>query len=382
MQTYNSTFPSTYNNKNLFNIQDDNIEYGGAECIFALFADDEFKNVDDDIADMEYYDDWKICPDCKIRMRPMKNSYTCTQCGRDNKVLEQNGEFSSSIIDNYNTNEYCSLSIKIVGKDSYRYQKALCRTSSDYSKIQSNNTNKQLSRFNSQSTGKRLPVVILKEAAELYGEIQKCNIVRRGNGRKGTLGACIYFVCNRHNITKKPKEIAMFLDIEESYLSKGDKLLRRLHSEGKIDIPVHHNPKDAYILQYFEALNIDNKYKSFVSELIDRASCVDMMGENNSRISTKCAGAVYTLNIQESLKINKSDIAKYCNIAKSTFIGYYEFLLQNRRLLKPVFNKYNITPLVKSEKKKNTNKNILNMKISAAGGLHYSSTSTVVADST
>jgi transcription initiation factor TFIIIB Brf1 subunit/transcription initiation factor TFIIB len=372
MQTYNSDFdfPFNTNNNNLFDKEDaESIEYGDANYTFALFEDNEFEEFEDETPELACAEDWKTCPECGIRMQPMKCSYQCLECGRDTQVLEQGGEFSASIIENYNTNANCSLSIKIVGKDSYRYHKALLRTASDYSKIQSNNTNKQLRRFNSQSKESKLPIIILKEAAELYGKIQRCNIVRRGNGRKGALGACIYFVCNRHNITKKPKEIAMFLSIEESYLSKGDKLLRRLHAEGKIDIPVHHNPKDAYILQYFESLGIDNKYKPFVSELIDRASHVDMMGENNSRISTKCAGAVYTLKVQESLKISKSDIVKYCKISKSTFIRYHEFLIQNRRALKPVFKKHNVTPLRKSKKKKGISKNILNMKVSAVGGM-------------
>jgi transcription initiation factor TFIIIB Brf1 subunit/transcription initiation factor TFIIB len=215
--------------------------------------------------------------------------------------------------------------------------------------------------------GGKLPVVILREAASLYSTIQKCNIVRRGNGRKGALGACIYFVCNRHNITKKPKEIAAFLNIEESYLSKGDKLLRRLNAEGKIDIPIYHNPKDAYILQYFEALNVDKKYKPFVSELIDASSVVGhgIMGENNSRISTKCAGAIYTLKAQGLIGISKSDIVKYCKISKSTFIRYYEFLVVNRRVLKPIFKKHNIPPLKKKKRAKDRGCNLLNMKITA-----------------
>jgi transcription initiation factor TFIIIB Brf1 subunit/transcription initiation factor TFIIB len=370
MYIYNSDYDNHLNNNNLFNKYDEiNIEYGDASYTYALFGDDEFEDIEDYIPDIELQEDWKTCPDCNIRMQPMKNSYQCISCGRDKEVLEQSGEFSASIIDNYNTNENCSVSIKIVGKDSYKYRKALLKTSSDYSKIQYNNTNKQLSRFNSQSKEGKLPIIILKEAAELYGKIQKCNIVRRGNGRKGALGACIYFVCNIHNITKKPKEIAVFLSIEESYLSKGDKLLRRLHSEKKIDIPIYHNPEIAYIIQYFESLNIDNKYKPFVSELIERASHVDMMGENNSRISTKCAGVVYTLKMQESLKISKSDIVKYCKISKSTFIRYYEFLIQNRRLLKDVFNKYKINLLKKPRKKKQISKNILNMKVSAIDSL-------------
>ena len=363
-------FDISLNNNNLFTIKDAlDIEYGDAKYTFALFADNEFEDFDEDIRGLDCKDDWKKCPDCEVRMQPMKNSYQCTQCGRDAEIFNQGDEFSTSIVDNYNTNDSCSLSIKIVGKDSYRYHKALMRTSSDYSKIQYNNTNKQLSRCNAQSIEGKLPIIILKEAADLYSTIQKCNIVRRGNGRKGVLGACIYFVCNRHNITKKPKEIAIFLNIEESYLSKGDKLLRQLHATGKIDIPVHHNPKDAYIIQYFESLSIDNKYKPFISELIDIASSIDMMGENNSRISTKCAGAVYVLKLQESLSFTKADIVKYCKISKSTFIRYYEFLIQNRRLLKPVFKKHNITPLVRLKKKKTTNRNILNMKISAVGDI-------------
>lgn len=344
------------NNNNLFRKQDTfDIEYGDADYTFALFNNKEFDDIEDreEVLNNGLRQDWKMCTDCKIRMQPMKTSYRCTACGQDIQMFEQEMEFSTSIIDNYNTNEACSLSIKIVGKDSYKYHKALLRTSSDYSKIQSSNTNKQLNRFNSQTNDSKLPIIILKEAAELYSQIQKHNIVRRGNGRKGALGACIYFVCNKHNITKKPKEIAKFLGIEESYLSKGDKLLRRLHSEGKIDIPIYHDPKDAYLLQYFEALQIDGKYKAFVSEVIDRASNIDMMGENNSRISTKCAGTIYMLKTQESLEFTKTDIVKYCKISKSTFIRYYDFLLQNRKLLKDIFKKYNIKPL-KSPKKKSS----------------------------
>jgi transcription initiation factor TFIIIB Brf1 subunit/transcription initiation factor TFIIB len=369
MQMYISDCNLPLTNNNSFDQQYGDSEYGDAEYALALFDEGEFDDLDDDIPSIECQEEWRTCPDCNIRMQPMKNSYKCTQCGRDNAVLEQDGEFSASIIENYNTNANCSLSIKIVGKDSYKYHKALLRTASDYSKIQSTNTNKQLSRFNSQSKEGKLPIIILKESAELYGSIQKCNIVRRGNGRKGTLGACIGFVCNIHNITKKPKEISIFLNIEESYLSKGDKLLRKLHSEGKIDIPVHHNPKEAYIFQYFESLGIDNKYKMFISVLIDHASHSDMMGENNSRISTKCAGAIYTLKMQESLMISKTDIVFYCKISKSTFIRYYEYLVQNRRLLKSIFKDHNITPLRISKKKKCAGKNVLNMKISDAGNL-------------
>lgn len=355
MKQYNAIINAPLNNNNLFETQDiQNIEYGDADYTFSLFDNNEFDDFDDfndGIPSTDAKDIWNMCPDCDVRMQPMRTSYQCIQCGRDKQVFEQCVNYSTSIIDNYNTNNMCSVSIKIVGKDSYRYHKALLRTSSDYSKIQSNNTNRQLSRFNSQCDGGKLPIIILNEAAELYGQIQKHNVVRRGNGRKGALGACISFVCDKHDITKKPKEIAKFLNIEESYLSKGDKLLRRLHSEGKIDIPIYHNPQRAYLRQYFEALSVDTIYNHFAEELINRSSMMDMMGENNSRISTKCAGVMYVLKTQKKLNFTNHDIVKYCKISKSTFLRYYEYLVQNRRLLNVIFKKHGIPPLRQKKKK-------------------------------
>jgi transcription initiation factor TFIIIB Brf1 subunit/transcription initiation factor TFIIB len=294
-------------------------------------------------------------------MQPMKMSYRCEQCGIDKRIYEQKGEYSSSITNNYNTLEDCPISIKIVGKDSYRYQKALFKYSSDYGKTQSNTTNKQLDKCNAQSKMK-LKKIILREAAGLYREIQKLKIVCRGKGRLGVLCSCTGYVCKRHDITKKPKELAMFFGIEESYLSDGDRLLRRLHADKKIDIPVHHNPKNAYLRQYFESLEINLKYKQFVSELIDKSTGMDMMGDNNSRISTKCAGAIYALIVQENLKISKKQIVEDCKISKSTFLRYYEYLVINRKALKPIFLKHKVAHIRKRKKKKRPSRTMVNMQ--------------------
>ena len=335
-------------------LDDSDIEYGDATYVYSLFAPDEFDNIDgldgaNPLPPAEC--DWKACPDCSVRMQPMTTSYRCTICGRDEQVFDQSTEYNSSVIDNYNTNDTFSTSLRIVGKDSHRYHKALLNTTSDYSKIQNNTTNKQLSRFNSQSTDGKLPLIIMREAADLYSQLQRHKIVCRGDGRKGTLGGCIYFVCREHNIAKKPKEITTFLGIDESYLSKGDKLLRKLHAKGKIDILIYYDPEEAYLSQYFQLLGIDVTYKPFVTALNKRSSQVDMAGVNNSRTSTKCAGSIYMLKMQLSLPFGKSDIVKYCKISKSTYMRYYDFLVKNRRLLAPLFREYGI-PRLRGAKKK------------------------------
>ena len=340
------------NNFNLLQpIDTPDIEYGDRSYVFSLFQDDEFSNFDaPELQTLEIID-YKLCPDCNVKMQPMKTSYQCLQCGRDKKILENNSGYTPNIMGNYNTSESCSLPLKIVGVDSYRYNKALMRTSSNYVKVLLYTTNKQLTHQNTLNQRKQLPVTILREAAEMYGKVQALKIVRRGDGRKGALGACIYFACCADNITKKPKEIAKFMGVDESYLSNGDKLLRKLHSQGLINIPAYHDPTVAYLSQYFQALRIDGKYKEFVMELLEVSTSQKMRGENNSRISTKCAGLMYVLKTQMELNITDADIVRCCDIVKSTFIKYYKYLVSNRSLLKPVFKKYSIPPLRKKVKK-------------------------------
>lgn len=323
-------------------------ERGDACYVFSLFDDNEFDAIDED--DIELCEeDWRTCPECDTKMQSMKSFYICANCSYKKQIFNQGDEYNTSIQDNYNTNKWCPISIKIVGPGSYKYNKAFLKTS-DYRKTQSNHTQKEMSRFNAQTKEGKLPIIILKEAADLYGQIQRHHIVRRGNGRKGALGACIYFVCCMHNITKKPKEIAAFLDIEESYLSTGDKLLRELHSDNVIDIPIYYDPTESYTTQYFELLSIDNKYFQFIIDLIKETSNVNMVGENNSRISTKCAGAIYTLMLQENLNFTKNDIVQNCKISKSTFIRYHDFIVLNRKLLKHIFKMHGIKTPKKKKK--------------------------------
>jgi transcription initiation factor TFIIIB Brf1 subunit/transcription initiation factor TFIIB len=349
MQQFNSTIPPL-NNNNLFSTEDANdIKYGNGNCEFSMYDDDEFENLGEKTLELSC-DNWKICPDCNVQMTRLKNSFACEQCGRDKTVFESNGEYSNSIIDNYNTNKNCPQLMKLVGKKLYRYQKALWGTTSNYKAVQTMKTQQQLDQRNAQSKSMKFFPIILKEAANLYKQVQQ-HETRRKRGRGGALGSCIEFVCYRHGISKQPKEIAEYIGVEETYLSKGDKLLRKLQSTGDIDIPVHHDPKDDFILQYFELFSIDEKYKPFVSAVIDRASHTDMIRDSQNKISTQCTGTVYLLKMLLNLPFTKHDIAKQCKKSISTVVKYYDFLLRNRKKINAVCKKFNM-PLLKRKKRK------------------------------
>lgn len=337
------------NNNNLFPKSDEkNITLGGCEDLFALIDDADFDNMRD-TSDVSLDDvDWKHCSDCNVKIHPNGSIYNCPMCGRTESVIDYNEEYSQSVADQYNTKKSGSAALRVVGNDSYVYARALiANTSVDYTATQKKETTKQLHRHNSQSNHK-FPIIVLKETTEMYGQIQQ-EVVRRGNGRLGALASCLDFVCQKKGITKKPKVIAEFMQIEESDLSRGDKLLRDLHAENKINIPIYHDPLPDYINQYFEKLDIDQKYKPFVHELITTASDETKCSPNNAQPSTKCAGAIYTLVVQMGLDFDKNKISKECIISKSTFIRYYDFLVKNRKTLNEVFKKHKI-PKLRSKK--------------------------------
>lgn len=360
--------PDNQNNNNLFNIYDTNdIEYNGNNNINALINNTEIndcfdllENINEKHSDIITGNkDWKLCLNCNISMEPMKFHYRCPECGMDSSIPKTiGGEYNESIINNHNTNNTSASKLKIVGKKCGRYQKAYYKHDSNYKNTQFKNTMKQLNRFNDNSKTIRFQQIILKQTTELYSIIQSNNIVKRGNSRKGLLAACLSRILCKNHITKKDTIIAKFFELDKTYISKGNKQLNELYNEKKIIFQKDKKEDliNDYITQYFMALNIDQKYKQFAIDIINASCSVKMRGENNSKISTKCAGVVYILGIQKDLDYAISDIQKHCNISKTTFMRYYMFILNNRKRLKHIFIEHNIPALKKKDKKKKDKK--------------------------
>ena len=237
------------------------------------------------------------------------------------------------------------MSFNFIGKNSYCYQRSFLKTCANYSSFRRNNNRKDLYNYNYQYEGKKIPKNAIKLAIELFSKIKENNYVFRGNGKKGVLGACLFYSCVMNHITKTPREIASVMEIEERFLSQGDRIVQELNEKGVISIPTILRPLNDYLDQFFPALNIPDKYKQFVTDIIKMAEKKDVHIMNDSRTTTKCIGAIFLLinRIKELKHITKDHIVKECNISKSTFIRYYNLLLTNYKMLKPVFKKHRIT---------------------------------------
>lgn len=286
------------------------------------------------------------CPNCKVKMKTSEGLLCCSKCGHSKTTVEYvEGLYNANLDKTHNVSRDSYMSFKLVGKDSYRYQRSLLKTCSDYKSYSKSNNKKDLRNCIFQYEGKKIPKDAQDLAIDLFTKIKEAGYVYRGNGKKGVLGACLFYACVMKGITKTPREIAAIMNIEERFLSSGDRELQELNEKGIISIPTHFDPLPDYIAQYFPALKIPEKYSKFIIDLIDRAERRNIHIRNDSRTTTKCVGAIYllTTRVKELSHITKDDIVTECSkISKSTFIRYYNLLMSNAKKIKHVFKKHRI----------------------------------------
>ena len=285
-----------------------------------------------------------ICPKCNVKGLVRGVSIVCEKCGIE--ISDHGGEntYNHASSQDHNTTNNSFMSFNVVGKNSYCYQRSFLKTCANYSSYRKNNNKKELYNYNYQYKGNKIPKNAIKSAIELFSTIKQHGYVYRGSGKKGVVGSCLFYACYMLHITKTPREIANIMNIEERFLSQGDRVVQSLNELGIIEIPSILRPLNDYIKQYFSALKIPDKYTQFIIDLINRAERKNIHIKNDSRTTTKAIGAIYLLSCRVSdLKhITKEKIIKECNISKSTFIRYSNMLTDNFKLVKPVFVKHRI----------------------------------------
>jgi transcription initiation factor TFIIIB Brf1 subunit/transcription initiation factor TFIIB len=292
----------------------------------------------------EHVAKYTLCPKCGTDGVIGDGSVHCVSCGLENVIIDDNSKFNFNVDKDHNTSNNSFMSFNFIGKNSYCYQRSFLKTCANYSSFRKNNNRKDLYNYNYQYEGKKIPKNAIKLAIELFSKIKEHNYVFRGNGKKKVLGACLFYACVMNNITKTPREISSVMQIEERLLSQGDRIVQELNEKGVITIPTILRPLKDYLDQYFPALMIPCKYKQFIIDIIDRAEKKNIHIMNDSRTTTKCIGSIFLLinRIKALSHITKDMIVIECSISKSTFIRYYNLLLINYKILKPVFKKHKI----------------------------------------
>lgn len=290
--------------------------------------------------------DNKLCPICNVACKIYDIYIICEKCGMEREWdIHSSNLYSMTIDQNYNTSNNSFMTFSIIGVNSYHYNRSFLKTCADYSAYRNNNNKKEIINKIYQYEGNKPPHNIINATADLFDQIKNKGYVYRGDCKLGVIGACLYYASIMNNLTRTPKEICLIMNIEDKFLSAGDRILQELNELGIINIPTNHKPLHDYLNQFFPALEIPDKYKQFVIDIISRAERKHLHIRNESRITTKIVGCIYLLTqrIPELRHIKKDTVSLECNkISKSTFIKYYTLIMSNPRAICKVFRRHKI----------------------------------------
>ena len=278
--------------------------------------------------------DFNYCPDCIIAMDLTISGFECSNCGMQKQI---DGGMKDCDEDSTGTFRVCK-----AGQNSFY------NITPDYAKTQKKAVIEQLNRLNSLYSGPEIPKNILTAVATIYNDIQKMIInnqkkfVRRGNIKDEVIGALIKYECIRADIPRKNKSICDFMRLTSSGISRGEEILRNLHLDGKIDIPIDKDPGSRYTEIYMKNLGIEsNNYSSFVNELVE-ISIKKKIGMN-SIMTSKIAGAIWVLITHEKLNITSQQLETATeNIRKNTWNRFSKSIELHILKFIDIFNKWNI----------------------------------------
>lgn len=292
--------------------------------------------------------DNSYCPDCHIPMMLSNTDYQCNDCGRIQPA---------DIITHRDLGDIGNANVRI---NTGSMRGMFYNTASDYTKTQMRIIMDQLTRNQLMYTnagGIAFPLNILQAAATQYNNIQKYiteddidaegnvrgqkKFVRRGIIRDETLAALIYYEGVREKVIRKKKDIAAFMNLPTYGFSRGEDIVRNLHAEGNLDIPIDEEPVDGFVDRYMERLGINEPhYAGFVIDLVEESERLKI--GMNSQLSSKVVGAIWTLIMACKLGISSAQLEKATDHTKrNTFAKFYN-TVNRSGAFGHIFRKWNI----------------------------------------
>lgn len=283
-------------------------------------------------------DEVGICKPCGVAMTiEFNGEYKCPECG----LIEHVG-----VVQDYDDKNVSGYRIVSTTNGYRQYYGA----GSNYARKQEKDIGSQLDELAVRYKGPAIPHHIRVKAGQWYNDIQKILIdtpdgakkfVRRGDIKDEVLGKLIKYECDRAGIARMDKEIAEFMRLPSAGLSRGENILRQLHNQNKITLPINIDPTEGFIDRYLECLELNTpRYKEFLRDLIEKAN-EEGVGWR-SIANSKVVGAIWILIQKEGLPITLAELDKKCNIRRNTFLKFSNAVNDKLHKFVSVFEKHKI----------------------------------------
>lgn len=181
------------------------------------------------------------CEQCGTALRTSDRTLYCESC----QVIYDNNYESRVHNDEPGPNAIPQGRLRMNGKGAGYYQMLLDQSSpGDNGETRVAATRDELLRWNQEfaaDEGAAFPDGILGTVSEKFYRIQRAGIVLRDNRRRVVLAALLFHTCIQQGCYRSSSEIARFAKLQCPGIAEGDKILRRLVREKKIDFGLDFN---------------------------------------------------------------------------------------------------------------------------------------------
>jgi transcription initiation factor TFIIIB Brf1 subunit/transcription initiation factor TFIIB len=297
-------------------------------------------------------DESYVCPNCTIPMELDDTSMICPDCGLMKPFEDTEGSYEHGMM--HTESDDNIVTFRIQGPSDKICEKEV-KSNSANKLMQRKNTEKQMQSIKFKDKGNMIPGHVLKNAADMYGQVQRV-ATKRGNVRLGIMAACIYYEAAKTGIARKPSEIAEIMGLDNKKLNKAFKYLHKIASFGCVILPLEIDVAPHFVTRYCEVLGINNEYKPFINSIVEFSNEYNI--STQSRMITKVVGAIYLLVVITCNEgsITQDIIEEKCEIGKITFRRFYKHIhdawsknMTYRTVIDGIFNKHYPYPKGKFE---------------------------------
>lgn len=292
---------------------------------------------------------YNYCKNCEIPMELIAEGYQCEVCGVILNLTMQ-------------TSDHTETSNGILKITSGSSRGSFYHYNVDSVKLRKKVILQQLKAKKNEYAGPAISEDILEKTADAYVDIQvKCkesreskeqvtpapqekNFVHRSGIKDEIIAAILYFECVKAGMMRKRKDIVAFMRLSTSGFSRGESILRGLHSRGIYMIPTAREAlAEDFVGRYLEALKIDNaRYCCFVTEIVEMSERLNI--GILSHVSSKVVGTIWLLIVNEGLNISISTLESLADkTKKNTFARFTDEVIKYMGAFKDIFIKYNIS---------------------------------------
>jgi transcription initiation factor TFIIIB Brf1 subunit/transcription initiation factor TFIIB len=285
------------------------------------------------------------CPKCHIEMTKSWNEYNmiCPKCHLCKSIGLSGEHHNIGTGESHNTSNNAYMCFKPVGTKNRLYHNTMIKYTSEYEPYRDAQILQLLKQYNYVNTDFTIPQDVLRQACEMFILMRDHDYVRRGQTRRGVLGACIFVQCQKNHIAKTKTQIAKMMQVEESKITFGLDELNQYAKLGVIDMPQNVDPTSDYIDNYFEIFEIPVQHAAFAKALAERMSRKKIEEVGQCFNTTKCIGVIYFLSRHLGLNITHDMISQNCDgMSRGTYLTVTNAITKNEKKLKKAFIKFGV----------------------------------------